>query len=66
MIRKIQLSAVFVVQRHGGELDLLADLTERWVVNLSYAYNDAKVIEAGTNGITDAAGRASMSWRNTV
>ena len=51
-----QMEALGLVRSKGGELDLLADLTERWVVNLSYAYNDAKVIEAGTNGITDAAG----------
>ena len=51
-----QMEALGLVRSKGGELDLLADLTERWVVNLSYAYNDAKVIEAGANGITDAAG----------
>ena len=47
-------------------MDLLADLTERWVLNLTYAYNDARVLDAGTNGITNASGdRFANAPRNT-
>ncbi|MCM5638574.1 TonB-dependent receptor domain-containing protein, partial [Xanthomonas hortorum] len=51
-----QLSALGLVRSEGLEVDLLADLTERWVLNLTYAYNDARVLDAGTNGITNASG----------
>ena len=50
-----QLAALGLVRSTGMELDLLADVTERWVVNLTYAYNDARVKDAGPNGITNAS-----------
>ncbi|MCC8536942.1 TonB-dependent siderophore receptor [Xanthomonas axonopodis pv. poinsettiicola] len=61
-----QLSALGLVRSEGLEVDLLADLTERWVLNLTYAYNDARVLDAGTNGITNASGdRFTNAPRNT-
>ncbi|WP_202841857.1 TonB-dependent siderophore receptor [Luteimonas saliphila] len=39
------LAALGLVRSDGFELDLLADLTERWVLNLAYGYNDARVLE---------------------
>ncbi|MEA5125210.1 TonB-dependent siderophore receptor [Xanthomonas floridensis] len=61
-----QLSALGLVRSEGLEVDLLADLTERWVLNLTYAYNDARVLDAGTNGITNASGdRFANAPRNT-
>jgi len=62
-----QLRALGLVRSTGAELDLLADITERWVLNLSYAYNDARVIDAGTGGITEAVGgRFANVPRNTL
>ncbi|KPL49776.1 ligand-gated channel [Xanthomonas axonopodis] len=61
-----QLSALGLVRSEGMEVDLLADLTERWVLNLTYAYNDARVLDAGTDGITNASGdRFANAPRNT-
>ncbi|AKN93959.1 ligand-gated channel [Xanthomonas oryzae pv. oryzicola] len=61
-----QLSALGLVRSEGLEVDVLADLTERWVLNLTYAYNDARVLDAGTNGITNASGnRFANAPRNT-
>ncbi|AUJ13198.1 TonB-dependent siderophore receptor [Xanthomonas oryzae pv. oryzae] len=61
-----QLSALGLVRSEGLEGDVLADLTERWVLNLTYAYNDARVLDAGTNGITNASGnRFANAPRNT-
>ncbi len=54
-----QLAALGLVRSTGMELDLLADVTERWVVNRTYAYNDARVMDAGPNGITNAPATAS-------
>ncbi|OBU70700.1 ligand-gated channel [Stenotrophomonas maltophilia] len=51
-----QLAALGLVRSTGMELDLLADVTDRWVVSLAYAYNDARVKDAGPNGITNASG----------
>jgi iron complex outermembrane receptor protein len=51
-----QLAALGLVRSTGMELDLLADVTERWVLNLTYAYNDARVKDAGSDGITNASG----------
>ena len=51
-----QLAALGLVRSEGMEMDVLADLTERWVLNLAYAYNDARVVEAGTSGIANASG----------
>lgn len=43
------------VRSQGVELDVMADITPRWVANLSYAYNDTIVKEA-TDGIQYANG----------
>lgn len=51
-----QLAPLGLVRSEGMELDLLADLTDRWVVNVAYAYNDARVLEAGRNGVADSSG----------
>lgn len=51
-----QLAALGLVRSEGLEVDLLADVTDRWVINLAYAYNDARVVDAGSNGITNASG----------
>ena len=62
-----QLEALGLVRSQGAELDVLADLTEHWVLNLTYAYNDARVLDAGRNGITDAVGeRFANAPRNTL
>ncbi|WP_295568739.1 TonB-dependent receptor [uncultured Stenotrophomonas sp.] len=62
-----QLAALGLVRSTGMELDLLADVTERWVVNLTYAYNDARVKDAGPGGITNASGdRFANAPRNTL
>ncbi|MDC7806088.1 TonB-dependent receptor [Luteimonas sp BLCC-B24] len=51
-----QLAPLGLVRSDGLEIDLLADVTEHWVLNLAYAWNDARVIDAGTNGIVNASG----------
>lgn len=62
-----QLAALGLVRSTGMELDLLADVTERWVLNLTYAYNDARVKDAGSNGITNASGdRFANAPQNTL
>ncbi|WP_349810606.1 TonB-dependent siderophore receptor [Xanthomonas dyei] len=62
-----QLSALGLVRSEGLEVDLLADLTQRWVLNLTYAYNDARVLDAGSDGITNASGdRFANAPRNTL
>jgi iron complex outermembrane receptor protein len=62
-----QLAALGLVRSTGMELDLLADLSERWVLNLTYAYNDARVKDAGPNGITNASGdRFANAPRNKL
>ncbi|ROP80251.1 iron complex outermembrane receptor protein [Stenotrophomonas rhizophila] len=62
-----QLSTLGLVRSEGMELDLLADVTDRWVVNLTYAYNDAVVKDAGTGGITNASGdRFANAPRNKL
>ncbi|WP_417528058.1 TonB-dependent siderophore receptor [Marinomonas shanghaiensis] len=43
------------VRSQGVELDVMADITPRWVANVSYAYNDTIVKEA-TDGIQYASG----------
>ncbi|MGE4259487.1 TonB-dependent siderophore receptor [Shewanella sp.] len=50
-----KLQALGKVRSRGVELDVLGDLTEHWVLNLSYAYNDTVVKEA-TSGISRAYG----------
>ena len=41
------------MRSRGFELDVLGDLTDNWVMNLSYAYNDTRVVQ-DNNGITNA------------
>ncbi|WP_105901336.1 TonB-dependent siderophore receptor [Vibrio gangliei] len=43
------------VRSQGVEVDLLADITDNWTANLSYAYNDTKVKEA-YDGISGSVG----------
>ncbi len=43
------------VKSKGVELDLLGDLTDSWVLNLNYAYNDTRIIES-TSAMTNAVG----------
>ena len=49
------LITVGEVTSDGFELDLLGDLTPNWVLNFSYAYNDARVTEA-TGSIRNSVG----------
>ncbi len=51
------LGNVGQVQSRGFEIDVLGDLTDKWVVNANYAYNDARVAEASPNdSITNSVG----------
>lgn len=51
------LIALGKVRSQGAEIDVLADITSRWVANLSYAYNDTVIKEANEDdGIQFAAG----------
>ena len=43
------------VRSQGIEMDLLADLTDNWVLNLNYAYNDT-VVQESNEGISRAVG----------
>ena len=43
------------VKSKGVEVDLLGDLTDSWVLNLNYAYNDTRIVES-TSAITNAVG----------
>lgn len=62
-----QLAALGLVRSEGLEIDVLADLTDHWVLNLAYAYNDARVIDAGSNGITNSSGgRFANAPRNKL
>lgn len=62
-----QLAALGLVRSEGVELDVLADLSENWVLNVAYAYNDARVLEAGRNGITNSYnGRFANAPRNKL
>jgi iron complex outermembrane receptor protein len=62
-----QLAALGLVRSTGMELDLLADVTDHWVLNLTYAYNDARVKDAGPSGITNASGnRFANAPRNKL
>jgi len=47
-----RLIALGQVRSRGVELDALADLTDNWTANLSYAYNRVKVIE-GSEDLAD-------------
>lgn len=43
------------VKSKGVEVDLLGDLTDSWVLNVNYAYNDSRIVES-TSAITNAVG----------
>ncbi|MDP2714395.1 TonB-dependent siderophore receptor [Rheinheimera sp.] len=47
------LLALGEVRSRGFELDVLGDLTDNWVMNLNYAYNDTRVMQ-DSSGITNA------------
>lgn len=60
------LLALGEVRSRGFELDILGDLTDNWVMNLNYAYNDTRVTE-DTSGITNAVnGRFANAPRHQV
>ncbi|WP_417361885.1 TonB-dependent siderophore receptor [Gallaecimonas pentaromativorans] len=44
------------VRSQGVEVDLLGDLSENWVINANYAYNDA-VVKDATSGISRSVGK---------
>ena len=51
------LVAIGEVQSKGFELEVVGDITERWVVTASYAYNDTRITKANdsiTNQIPDS------------
>jgi iron complex outermembrane receptor protein len=51
------LGNVGKVRSRGFEIDVLGDITDQWVINANYAYNDAKVVETVPGqGITNAVG----------
>ncbi|MEN3159390.1 TonB-dependent receptor [Alkalimonas sp. NCh-2] len=51
------LGNVGKVRARGFELDVLGDLTARWVLNVNYAYNDTRVVATVPGaGITNAVG----------
>lgn len=47
------LLALGEVRSRGFELDVLGDLTDNWVMNLNYAYNDTRVMQ-DSSGISNA------------
>ncbi|MDF3123880.1 TonB-dependent receptor [Rheinheimera sp. 1928-s] len=49
------LIALGEVKSKGLELDLLGDLTDSWVLNVNYAYNDTRIVESNS-AITNAVG----------
>jgi iron complex outermembrane receptor protein len=58
------LAALGLVRSQGIELDVLADLTERWVLNLAYGYNDARVLEGDPSAAGNTAGPGSDRFAN--
>lgn len=51
------LGNVGTVRARGFELDVLGDLTERWVLNVNYAYNDTRIVETVPGeSVTNAVG----------
>ncbi len=62
-----QLAALGLVRSEGLEVDVLADIGAHWVLNVAYAYNDARVLDAGANGITNSVGdRFANAPRNKL
>lgn len=58
------LAALGLVRSDGFELDLLADLTQRWVLNVAYGYNDARVLEGDPAAAGNTAGAGSDRFAN--
>lgn len=58
------LEALGLVRSDGFELDLLADLSERWVLNLAYGYNDARVVRGNPASAGNNAGAGSTRFAN--
>ncbi|MBW3550199.1 MAG: TonB-dependent receptor [Proteobacteria bacterium] len=58
------LAALGLVRSNGFELDLLADLTPRWVLNLAYGYNDARVVQGNPAAAGNTAGNGSDRFAN--
>lgn len=40
------LVSIGKIRSQGVEVDIMADITDRWVMNVNYAYNDVKVSDA--------------------
>lgn len=51
-----RMIALGKVRSKGVEVDILGDLTARWVISASYAYNDT-VVKDATSGVNNAIGR---------
>ena len=49
------LVALGRVESDGFEIDVLADLTELWALNIAYGYNDTRIVEA-TGSMSNAVG----------
>ncbi len=58
------LIALGLVRSEGVEIDLLADLTERWVLSAVYAYNDARIIEGSSAAAGNTGGAGSDRFAN--
>ncbi|HZX81342.1 MAG TPA: TonB-dependent receptor [Lysobacter sp.] len=58
------LAALGLVRSEGVELDLLADLTPRWVLNVAYGYNDARVVQGDPVAAGNTAGAGSRRFAN--
>lgn len=58
------LAALGLVRSEGVEIDLLADLTRRWVLNLAYGYNDTRVLEGDPAAAGNTAGAGSDRFAN--
>ena len=58
------LAALGLVRSDGLEIDLLADLTTRWVLNVAYGYNDARVVQGDPSAAGNTAGAGSNRFAN--
>lgn len=58
------LAALGLVRSEGFEFDLLADLSERWVLNVAYGYNDTRVLEGNPAAAGNTAGGGSDRFAN--
>lgn len=53
-----------LVRSEGAEVDILADLTERWVLSLNLAYNDARIVTGSSAAAGNTAGAGSDRFAN--